>query len=409
MSKSQNIFRFPANILTPSLMADTDRDNPLMQAVKNELSEQLDGVEPFFWPAEISSTRLDSYFTHMAESTLRNFASDAADGRTFLDSHDSGKLGFGQSYDGRVEINNGLTRVVAGFYTVPGIRFGGNHSYESTDDFIMAVKTRLARDVSVGFYGGEHVCDICGGNYFDASECPHFPGVKYPVGDQGNQVVVCTLTIEDARLSEVSAVYDGATPEAMILKAERMNKAGDLDPKVAESLRTQYRIKLPEPVSRFAGVDIKDKRSKQTMNELEAIRAALQEAAVKNAEKVVEGVQELIDRANALQGENDKLTVKVTELQPLADDGRAYRGDLVEEALAEGVRAMGDEFPMETYRGMLESAGLDHIKQVRDTLKAQGDKNFPGGRQTADETETPEPEGGETEEVSVVPDSAYAA
>ena len=46
-------------------------------------------ADAFFFEAEISSTTLDSYFTHMADSTLRNFARDAAVGSGQLDLPDA--------------------------------------------------------------------------------------------------------------------------------------------------------------------------------------------------------------------------------------------------------------------------------------------------------------------------------
>lgn len=75
-----------------------------------------------------------------------------------------------------------------------------------------------------------------------------------------------------------------------------------------------------------------------------------------------------------------------TRLRPLADEGRQYRADLMADALAEGVRAVGAKgFAQETYKGLLESAPLAAIKRMRDDWKAQGDKLFAGGRQSVDD------------------------
>ena len=108
-------------------------------------------ADAFFFEAEISSTTLDSYFTHMADSTLRNFAGDAAGGVALLDSHDGYKLGVGYSASGGYEEEDGAGRVVATFYIVPGIKYGGRHSFASSDDFILAIRSGVVRDVSVGF------------------------------------------------------------------------------------------------------------------------------------------------------------------------------------------------------------------------------------------------------------------
>ncbi len=84
------------------------------------------------------------------------------------------------------------------------------------------------------------------------------------------------------------------------------------------------------------------------------------------------------------QGELERSRAEVARLQPLADQGRAYRDELINQAVAEGVRALGETFPEETYRAMLANAPLEHIRQVRDTFAAQAAERFPGGRQTQD-------------------------
>lgn len=330
----------------------------------------------FVWPAEISSDRLDAYFTHMAESSLRNFAQDAQAGVTFLDSHNARNLGYGQSLSGQFQIEDGVSRVVSEFYTIPGLRFGSALTYQSTDDFIKAMQARLIRDVSVGFYGGDMICDICGGSFYDWRECIHWPGVEYATGDQGNETKIATFEIVDAHLAEVSAVYDGATPGAMIQRAQEMAEAGELPPEMARRLEIKYRIKLPEmrvfPVQKPAAIP--PERTK-IVDELEQIRSLLSETNAAG-ETVIEQVRWLI-------GENARLA-------PLADQGQQYRSDTIETAITEGVRAMGEAFPADTYREMFKSAALEQIKLLRDRWQAQAAKNFPGGRQTKDNPQPPE-------------------
>lgn len=396
----QQIQTAPARIVYRATPAE------LLTAIRAELGE---GIEPFIFPAEISSNRLDAYYGHMGESTLRNFAADAQAGVSFQDSHSTARLGFGQSLTGTFEISDDIARVVADFYTVPGIEFGGMQSYKSTDDFIKAVKSRLVRDVSVGFYGGDEICDICGESVWDFMEmrCPHIPGIEYPVGEQGKERIVATFTVEDSHLAEVSAVYDGATPEAMILKAERAIAMGELPERAARLLEMRYRIKLPGAKSSGPGVDINkkdktmteakdDKKIETPADPFANIRAILTEA--KAPGEPDEGIRWLVT-------ENTRLAGEVKRLQPLADDGAAYRADLIADALAEGVRAMGDDFPEESYRGMLEAnPSIEAIKKIRNGFAEQAKKNFPNGRQTVDEdqnaeTKRPAPE---------TPDLAYS-
>ena len=378
---SDQIGAFPARVLRRDLPAELTRD----------LAMPAD-VEPFVFSAEISSDRLDAYFTHMAESTMKNFAADASAGVSFLDSHNHSKLGFGQSLRG--EFEQSKNRVLADFYTVPGVRFGGQLSYESTDDFIRAIEAALVRDVSVGFYGGDIICDICGNSLYDWQNCPHWPGVEYAVGDKGEKTIIATFTIEDARLAEVSAVYDGATPGAMIQRATEMAEAGKLEPETARRLEIKYRIKLPGAARSWPGIDKQDKPSLERtdkMDELEQIRAILGET---NAPKETSAS----DAVRWLVGE-------MARLQPLADIGNTYRADLTEAAIVEGRRAQGDKFPIETYRNMFASTPIDQIKRLLESWGGRAADVFTGGRQVA-EGNTP-PEKPERQPMQAVPDSAY--
>lgn len=378
---------FPAHIL----IRDTGELSGLIGAIPGD-------IEPFFWAAEISSDRLDAYYTHMAESTLRNFANDAAAGVSFLDSHNARNLGYGQSLTGRFEVDGDVSRVVSDFYTVPGIRFRNGPTYESTDDFIRAVTAKLVRDVSVGFYGGDMICDICGNSFYDWWGCDHWPGQEYAISDRGEETITATFAIEDANLAEVSGVYDGATPQAQIIqRAQALADAGRLQMDVAQKLERQYRIKLITGRN-WPGVEKLNERSKPMPDENET-------TAQMQLDQFGE-IRALLGEANAT-GDNpvEKVRWLVAEnarLAPLADQGNQYREDLVADALAEGVRAMGEAFPSETYQNMFRSATLDHIKQLRDTWRKQGNERLGGGRKTVDteENNAPQP-------ARLVPKAAY--
>ena len=209
---------------------------------KRQVDEDIEDNNPFFFKAEISNTNLDSYYSRMDISTLQNFAKDASNGVMLQDSHDYRKLGYGQSFSGLFEEE----RVLAEFYTVPGIRFGGSHSFATTDDFIRAVETAIVRDVSVGFHGGREICDICGLSMW-SWECPHFPGKSYIITDEDGEerVVVATYTIYDARLAEVSVVFDGATPQAQIIrKVQDLYTRNKISEKEIRGLEKNYQVRI---------------------------------------------------------------------------------------------------------------------------------------------------------------------
>lgn len=229
-----------------------ERAEALLQMAREQSAYDpavFDEADPFFWRAEISSSRLDAYYTHMAASTLSNFARAAAEGVSFQNSHRWHEMPLGRSLTGEVRESGEETVVEADFFTLAGLRLAG----VNTNDFIAGVRSGIVHDVSVGFYGGRWVCDICGRNYL-SFECPHFAGLEYEREEDGVvRTQLATVEIRDARLAEVSAVYDGATPGAAILKAERMAAEGQLTPKLLAALEERYRVSLPAAMRTWPG------------------------------------------------------------------------------------------------------------------------------------------------------------
>jgi len=382
-----------------------------------------DVIDPFFIPAEISSDVLDTYHTHMDISTLRNFAAHAADGRAILDSHDGRKLSIGYSLTGQVEQvaaddkHPARSRVVSVGYTVPGISFGGNHSFQTTSDYIKAVESGIVRDVSVGLHGGRYVCDLCGGDYRRYSDCPHIAGRPY---ERDGAIEICTVGIFDARLSEWSLVFDGACPTAMILKAEDYAGSSDAERVTVRYLEESYRINLGSE-RRWSGVDIHGKAvdsadqqgsgnrapEDEQMNAIDKHLKTLREGGAVNdwAVKAIEELRSENERLQPLEGQVTELEQRVSELEPLAKAGEAYRANTEDEAIKEGIRALGDDFDEEAQRTLLGKLDMDMVRQMGASWRAIGDAKFgSGGRQVNDEVDEDE-----TNEREIrVPDSAYA-
>lgn len=331
---------------------------------------------PFFWRAEISSDLLDSHFTHMSMKTLENYARDAQNGVAFLPGHRHNELPIGYSIAGILEQVGTKNRVLGDFYTVSGL--------PETDGLITRMRTGLLRDVSVGFHGGEMRCDICHEDFWD---CRHYPGLKYET-KEGDTVrtLLATYEIDGAGLSEVSGVFDGSTPDAMILKAQRAAKAGELTQDQAYLLENRYRIALPLTRS-FAPAVPKQGESKMKEEDVVKVRTIL---GVASEDEIVAGVETLKSRAVTLEAE--------------ASEGRQYRLDLVQEALTQGVRAQGTQFDKTTYEEVLKTAPLATIKRMRDDWKGVADKLLTSGRQSLDDTED---KGRKVVVNAHVPDVAY--
>lgn len=85
------------------------------------------------------------------------------------------------------------------------------------------------------------------------------------------------------------------------------------------------------------------------------------------------------DPAKAVRALGDALLEQVRQNATLAADaelGKKYRKNVVESALAEGVRARGEHFKRETYEEMLSSLTIEQVEVIRDDFKAEATRNL---------------------------------
>lgn len=439
-------FTHPAAIIRRAMSAEELMKLAVGRAPDPKAFEEF---PPLFFPAEATNNRLDSYFTRMAQSSLKNYAAEAAAGVSFQDSHRTDGLAYmmGRTLTGEFKgaQGNGVARVVVDIYTVENLA--------DTNNFISKYRTGIAKDVSIGFYGGRHVCSTCGLDMM-TWDCWHYPGREYEVEEEnadGSKTVrkeVATADVEDAHLAEVSAVYHGATPGAVILKALRDVEEGRMKPDVARFLEQRYRhldLNLTRSHRYFAGHTPSEEGKRampQQRRETAAEGAGAQESeetaagadntggdaggvtnssagagaatpgtqggSETDAAAATEGggASEMAE-AGAAGGEEarmmsglratlkkrglDSLTVPTgTRVLDLAADGLVYRNDLIEQALREGVRAHGaDNFNREQYEKTLRAADIETIKLMKADWERQAKARFPGGRGTSDEADPP--------------------
>lgn len=346
---------------------------------------------PFLWSSEISSDRMDSHYTTMdPDTTLANFAEDAASGVAILVGHNHRELPIGASLTGLLEKHGDVTRVVSDAYAL---------TESSTESVINRIKAGIARDVSVGFSirGARCECSICGEDMWRSWDCWHIPGFEYEVDIKpkskdaagAKETRLCTGRVINARLSEYSLVFDGSTPGASVLAAQRAAEAGKLSARQISIYEQRHRIRLP------------DQRRVSAVPDLSALEKPMPQETPQTPptpEPTRSDVSVLLERHVAAEHratDADGVRWLIAErerLAALADDGAAYRTDLIADTLAEGVRALGESFATETYRAMLSAAPLETIKRMRSDWKSVADQKFPAGRQTVDSPETPEPQ-----------------
>lgn len=400
------------------------------------LVETVDRAELFFWTGEISNSSLDTWFTRMAQSTLQNYAADAVSPSvSFQDSHARAELGVGRSLWGEL-VETGTAPaplrnedyfpvVFADFFTVRDMKLGKM----GTDDFIKGVQRGVIKDLSIGFKEGidfQYTCSVCGEDMWDW-DCPHIPGQKYEATENPNAdpsiqrttEQLCFAWIENARLSEVSAVYDGATTNAMIVKATREARAGRLDRNTKEFLEHRYRFTLDTGRKLWTGVDMLRHVVKETFNKpedadlLKAIETRVgvnldpdkstKEQRAMSEEKQPAGQggtvptsapdytmqfrQACVDLAIEINPNASALECltalrsEVTKLRPMAIELGELRKVEIDEAVKERVRAIGEGVDEDKTRKMLANADISTIREFQTEWRTAGDTRLkPNGK-----------------------------
>ena len=249
-NNGSDVFSYPATVTRA-----TASNEDLLKLAKKQADDPsiFEEHEPYFWSAVISNNQLDAYYTRMHKTSLQNYATEAEAGISFLTGHDAREQALGRSITGKFtgSSGNGVSKVTADFYTLRGLFTNKVPS----DEFIKGVRAGLIKDVSIGFYGGMFRCTICNNDLW-SWDCWHIPGVEYNKLDKDGKKLeekeICTAWVENAHLSEVSAVYDGATPGAAIRKAEfEILEANEREPEKRVKidnirlLEARYRVRFP--------------------------------------------------------------------------------------------------------------------------------------------------------------------
>lgn len=433
--QNQRIYQFPMRVEV--VRTRTARETEELLALARERAYEpsvFDTQPPYFLRAVVSNTHLDSYGTHQHESSLQNYAADLDSGIAFLANHNHYSLPMGQSLRGSFVRKRGEnpTRTWGDFFLVPGLNLNGIN----TDDFIRGVQAGVVRDVSKGFWGGFWRCDLDGLDYMkygwgQEGFCNHFLLEDYETEDGKRET--CTVTVEDAHLSEVSAVFDGSVPGAAIEKAVAAIEAGVVPVEKARSLATRYRAALPGtehffpgwtppspralpddfimarnpvPTDRSAVPDTNGKERSMADDPkatpsaptdpgvLTAFWRSIGDALKETGFQPPDGkepatvLREMASEITELRAQRDKvveLEQKVADLTPQAADGRTYRSDKINETWGEYVRAgLADGVDEAEQKALWSRAPIAQVVKECDHYRKLGDARFPGGRQTSE-------------------------
>lgn len=255
--------------------------------------------DEYRFTAEISNKHLDAYYSRIGDRALDQFVKDINnDGVALQNGHRKGSM---EDTWGRwIEAKRDGNAVVA---TASMLRAtDSTPPHLNMDEHIRRIERGYYSDVSVGMYNVREICDLCDNPIFDwtsEDRCKHWPGEEYDIEGERQ---TCTYEITDARLAEVSIVYDGATPGASIISPRN----------------------APEEL-----INWKRKRDSNNLSELEIV-------------------------------------------------GRKYKSDLIDQLIAEGVRALGNKFDEDSKRKMADKWDIEAI--VAQTEEYKELCTFVGGR-----------------------------
>jgi hypothetical protein len=308
-----------------------------------------------------STQKIDSYYTRMDVSSLLNYAEEARMGTPVLNSHRSGgwgktaELPIGRSFNGSVESdpeNAQMQRFVASAYMLRNNQANGT---VNTDDIIAAIEAGTVSDISIGFSFSPGTpeknftdrtilkCSICGNDFLrsdpwsDGGEdnCNHWPGELYKT-DGGKKSELCVLDVVNAHLSEFSTVYSGATPGAVILKAQRAASEGLLDRVMIHRLEDTYRTRLMDyaafPVPVIGANQDQDKDQDQARKEKtevaeEVVTKSESDVEVKKAPKSERKIDEMANKRELEDAGKEGAKLALANLAKSIMSSRAFSDD----------------------------------------------------------------------------------
>lgn len=333
----------------------------------NQMSHvQLSAEDVFVYQGIISSDAMDSYYTKMdAETSLRNYANDLKEGTPLMTYHETSQSPIGRSFDSSIDVKEDGKTVVRGlFYIVRHTKING----ESTDDLIRQIETGTLTEMSVGF-GGINLWYKSSYDGKDIYESRYYPGDK---DENGNLVY---YYIMDATLREVSLVYKGACPDAVVERIRNdLPNMEDAERQI-QKYETRFNVRIDMPKQR-------SKEGKR-MN-IEEITRAVEKGDLQRGEllKALK-VDAITDGQRSILKElgEDASIETVRSLKEKAEIGKRAFEEKLDELVKARV-AIGQEFDQEKYKEQMRSMDVDFIEDQTRLFEDIKKAEFKPGRQT---------------------------
>jgi len=428
----------------------------------NKLAKRkLSAEELFVYPHKMAGDMIiPERYIQLTVPLLKVFADDANAGVAFLLNHSwtwaspKPALPYGRIFEGELSKEGLVEGETISFNGTAYFVRGQEKDGISTDAIISDIETGVLFDTSIGWGADNFECSICGNDIRDWRKCEHIPGKKYIIDEDTGEVKLCwAMAKPPGYLMEDSGVFDGAYPGAgtslAMLAADGgfENEQGtfvvvdDFKQMPMTTILGTYSsrggiltfVKKAEYKKVYAmssadnqplkGGDTK--MDKKVLEMLEALGVAYKEGEA-TADELLKQVAEAytaIPPVEPQEGEiehymtqeqvAEKLGKEYTaeEVLKLAKDGidfavqkaeyDIYRQETIDNALAAGVRAMGNDFPKDTWEATFATMGKKQIEDIAKTWQKQAEADIPAGRRT-------DPKAGQETEASL-PDEAYTA
>lgn len=382
---------------------------------------------------------------------LMTMREDAEKGVSLMLNHNWSQSGvqsipIGKVFDGRIAGPSQDGETTTLYTTQYILRDDSKMDGYSKNDIIKLIESGILADTSVGWgtTRESYKCNICGHSIYDWEHCKHFPGTKYIVNEDTNEVKECIIEAYSPKekhvgnnvLMENSIVFDGAYPNAIIQSAS----GEEIETPTGKFKRMEGKEKLSEKdvilgYSTTGGNinllckqalekgGLEDMEGNEEVNELEnqevvnneetptpAPEAEVETTPEATPEAEVEPEVEQTPEPEVTEPEaepEEAMSVEkailekfgnicetVEELVQMAKEGLENRNSVIAQALESGVHSMGNAFNKEIFAKTFSNMQTKDIEQMGKTWEEQAQDKFSkekvSKQEVADEKESNE-------------------
>ncbi len=369
--------------------------------------------------------------TRLSPELLQQFVKDAQFGVSFMFNHSwsqfsSKGVPYGKVFDGRTQPDTENGETISMSLDKYIIRDDEAVDGVSANALIKRIETGVLSDTSIGWGTDTMVCSICGMNYY-GGKCSHWKGATYEMVD-GTQKKCTVLAMpssvilqnSNTNLYEESIVWDGAYPGAtlsndgdiienpngkfMVIEDYKNLNLGTVvlgqyyNGKLTTMVKKSDHKKVfavPEQTNSILKGD-ENEMDPKVIEMLTKLGIAFKEGETKPeelmsqiAEKyssiiVVEPKEGEVQSYMTQDQVKEKLGKELSadDVLKLAKEGQDYHKFVSDEALAMGVKAMGNDFPKDTWENTFASMSTESIKDITKTWETQAKATIPTGRHT---------------------------